>query len=63
MLYCIVKVKIRALDLDSSDNLSEATLKKFIESYHDQLEGLVLTGMRHVTDTFLNTVIPKLKVS
>ena len=54
--------EIRALDLDRSDNVSEAVIKKFIEDHHEILEGLVLTGMGQMTDMMFITVLPQTKV-
>jgi len=51
---------LRALDLDSSDNVSEDMLGKFLERFGGQLEGLALSGMGHVTDTLWNAFLPKL---
>jgi len=51
---------LRALDLDSSDNVSEDMLGKFLERFGGQLEGLALSGMGHVTDTLWNAYLPKL---
>jgi len=53
-------VSLKALDVDASDNLTEDTLMKFVERFGEQLEGLSLSGMAHVTDTFWNTVLIKL---
>jgi len=51
---------LRALDLDSSDNVSEDMLGKFLERFGGQLEGLALSGMGHVTDTLWNAYLPRL---
>jgi len=51
---------LRALDLDSSDNVSEDMLGKFLERFGGQLEGLALSGMGHVTDTLWNAYLPKI---
>jgi len=51
---------IKSLDLDSSDNITEDVLGKFLERYGSQLEGLALSGMGHVTDTLWNAYLPKL---
>ncbi|CAG7724472.1 unnamed protein product [Allacma fusca] len=50
-----------ALDVDSSDNLSEDALYKFICKYGPQLRGLVLSGMPHITDQLWGSVLPILK--
>lgn len=52
---------LRSLDLDSSDNLTEDMLGKFLERVGSQLEGLALSGMGHVTDTLWNQYLPKLR--
>jgi len=52
---------LRSLDLDSSDNLTEDMLGKFLERVGGQLEGLALSGMGHVTDTLWNQYLPKLR--
>ena len=51
---------LKSLDLDSSDNVTEEMLGKFLERYGTQLEGLGLSGMGHVTDTLWNAYLPKL---
>ena len=42
--------------------MSEGSIRKFIEMHQQQLEGLVLTGMGHVTDMLFITCLPKTKV-
>ena len=54
--------EIKSIDLDRSDNLSEAVIKKFIDQHHDKLEGLVLTGMGQISDMLFITELPKTKV-
>eukprot|EP00095_Tigriopus_kingsejongensis_P008392 maker-scaffold9_size846264-snap-gene-3.9 protein:Tk08392 transcript:maker-scaffold9_size846264-snap-gene-3.9-mRNA-1 annotation:"f-box lrr-repeat protein 2-like isoformx1" len=49
-----------ALDLDSSDNLTDDAIQVFIDAYGPQLIGLVLSGMPHVTDTLWLKALPKL---
>ena len=51
---------LKSLDLDSSDNVTEEMMGKFLERYGGQLEGLALSGMGHVTDTLWNAYLPKL---
>ena len=46
-----------------SDNVTEGSIRKFIETHQQQLEGLVLTGMGHVTDMLFITCLPKTKVT
>lgn len=47
-----------ALDLDSSDNLSEDAIYKFLSKHGHQLWGLGLSGMPHITDSLWQTVLP-----
>lgn len=47
-----------ALDLDSSDNLSDEILNKFITKYGSQIQALVLSGMPHITDQLWMSVLP-----
>ena len=39
-----------SLDLDSSDNISDEALNKFITRYGSQLHACILSGMTHITD-------------
>lgn len=39
-----------ALDLDSSDNLTDDGLNKFLTRHGSQLHALILSGMPHITD-------------
>jgi len=50
-----------ALDLDGSDNLTEDLLFKFLNKYGPQLQGLVLSGMVHITDQLWNSTLQKLR--
>ena len=54
--------EIRSLDLDRSDNLSEAVIRKFIDMHHLKLEGLVLAGMGQISDMLFITELNKTKV-
>ncbi|KAL1449611.1 hypothetical protein WDU94_002102, partial [Cyamophila willieti] len=47
-----------ALDLDSSDNLSDEALHKFLSRHGHQLLGLSLSGMPHITDQLWMSVLP-----
>ncbi|KAJ8979180.1 hypothetical protein NQ317_010940 [Molorchus minor] len=47
-----------ALDLDSSDNLSEEAIYKFLCKHGHQPWGLGLSGMTHITDSLWQTVLP-----
>ncbi|XP_063233378.1 F-box/LRR-repeat protein 2 isoform X3 [Bacillus rossius redtenbacheri] len=47
-----------ALDLDSSDNLTDDGLHKFLSRYGHQLWGLALSGMPHITDQLWQSVLP-----
>lgn len=49
---------LTALDLDSSDNLSDESLIKFIQRYGSQLQSCVLSGMSHITDQLWMTILP-----
>jgi hypothetical protein len=42
---------------------SEPVIRRFLETQHAKLQGVILTGMGHVTDTLLISTLPKLKVS
>ncbi|KAI5714177.1 hypothetical protein M8J76_012276 [Diaphorina citri] len=46
-----------ALDLDSSDNLSDEALQKFLSRHGHQLLGLSLSGMPHITDQLWMNVL------
>lgn len=46
-----------ALDLDSSDNLTDEALHKFLSRYGHQLLGLSLSGMPHITDQLWQSVL------
>ncbi|XP_017759230.1 PREDICTED: uncharacterized F-box/LRR-repeat protein C02F5.7 isoform X2 [Eufriesea mexicana] len=47
-----------ALALDSSDNLTDDALHKFLSKYGQQLYGLSLSGMPHITDQLWQSVLP-----
>lgn len=47
-----------ALDLDSSDNISDEGLLRFITRYGPQLQSCVLSGMTHITDQLWMTIFP-----
>lgn len=47
-----------ALDLDSSDNISDEGLLRFITRYGPQLQACVLSGMTHITDQLWMTIYP-----
>ncbi|XP_037028905.1 F-box/LRR-repeat protein fbxl-1 isoform X1 [Bradysia coprophila] len=47
-----------ALDLDSSDNLSDEALNKFLSRHGPQLNACVLSGMPHITDQLWMGVLP-----
>jgi hypothetical protein len=42
---------------------SEPMIRRFLESQQSKLQGVILTGMGHITDTLLISTLPKLKVS
>lgn len=47
-----------ALDLDSSDNLTDEALNKFLLRHGPQLNACVLSGMPHITDQLWMGVLP-----
>lgn len=47
-----------ALDLDSSDNITDDGLHKFLSRYGHQLWGIALSGMPHITDQLWQSVLP-----
>lgn len=49
------------LDLDSSDNISDEGLLKFILKYGAQLASCILSGMPHITDQLWMSILPVLK--
>lgn len=46
------------MDLDSSDNLTDDALYKFLSKHGHQLWGLCLSGMTHINDSLWQTVLP-----
>ncbi|PSN37261.1 hypothetical protein C0J52_24793 [Blattella germanica] len=42
-----------AIDLDSSDNLTDEALHKFLSRHGQQLWGIALSGMPHITDQLI----------
>lgn len=47
-----------ALDLDSSDNLTDDGLHKFLLRHGAQLHACILSGMPHITDQLWMSVLP-----
>lgn len=47
-----------AVDLDSSDNLSDDVLHKFLSRHGHQLWAISLSGMPHITDQLWQSVLP-----
>lgn len=47
-----------SLDLDSSDNLSDEALGKFLHRHGQQLSAICLSGMPHITDQLWMSVLP-----
>ncbi|XP_044011762.1 F-box/LRR-repeat protein 2 isoform X2 [Aphidius gifuensis] len=47
-----------ALDFDSSDNLTDDALHKFLSRHGHQLWGISLSGMPHITDQLWQSVLP-----
>lgn len=54
---------ITALDVDSSDNLSDEILNKFITRFGAQMQSCVLSGMAHITDQLWMAVLPNLSAA
>ncbi|XP_063703982.1 F-box/LRR-repeat protein fbxl-1 isoform X3 [Culicoides brevitarsis] len=52
---------LSCLDLDSSDNISDEYLSKFILKYGHQLASCILSGMPHITDQLWMSILPVLK--
>ncbi|KOB70948.1 Uncharacterized protein OBRU01_05730 [Operophtera brumata] len=46
-----------ALDLDSSDNITDEALHRFLSRHGSQLWGLVMSGMPHITDQLWQSVL------
>ncbi|KAG7297347.1 hypothetical protein JYU34_019318 [Plutella xylostella] len=46
-----------ALDVDSSDNITDEALHRFLSRHGSQLWGLVLSGMTHITDQLWQSVL------
>lgn len=44
--------------MDSSDNLTDDALYKFLSKHGQQLYGLALSGMTHITDSLWQSVLP-----
>ena len=49
-----------ALDLDRSDNISEEMIYRFISRFGQQLRGLILSGIPHITDQIWTSIMPVL---
>lgn len=47
-----------ALDLDSSDNLTDDGIHKFLQRHGSQLHACILSGMPHITDQLWMSVLP-----
>lgn len=50
-----------ALDIDSSDNVSDDGLHKFLSRHGNQLSACILSGMPHITDQLWMSVLPVLQ--
>lgn len=46
-----------ALDLDSSDNITDDGLQKFLSRHGSQLHACILSGMPHITDQLWMAVL------
>lgn len=49
---------LMALDLDSSDSLTDDGLHKFLQRHGPQLHACLLSGMPHITDQLWMSVLP-----
>lgn len=49
-----------SLDLDSSDNITDDGLTKFVQRYGAQLSACCLSGMPHITDQLWMGILPVL---
>ncbi|XP_036322759.1 F-box/LRR-repeat protein fbxl-1 isoform X2 [Rhagoletis pomonella] len=49
-----------SLDLDSSDNISDEALQKFLMRHGQQLAACCLSGMPHITDQLWMSILPVL---
>lgn len=49
-----------SLDLDSSDNITDDALQKFLTRHGQQLAACCLSGMPHITDQLWMSVLPVL---
>lgn len=47
-----------ALDLDSSDNISDEGVLKFFTRYGPQMQACILSGMTHITDQLWMNIFP-----
>ena len=49
---------LMSLDLDSSDNITDDGLHKFLTRHGPQLHACILSGMPHITDQLWMSVLP-----
>lgn len=49
-----------SLDLDSSDNITDDALQKFLLRLGPQLSACCLSGMPHITDQLWMSILPVL---
>jgi hypothetical protein len=49
---------LTSLDLDSSDNLSDEILNKFVTRFGSQMLSCSLSGMSHITDQLWMSILP-----
>lgn len=47
-----------ALDLDSSDNITDDGLHKYLSRHGAQLHACILSGMPHITDQLWMSILP-----
>ncbi|EDV92686.1 F-box/LRR-repeat protein fbxl-1 isoform X2 [Drosophila grimshawi] len=51
---------LTSLDLDSSDNITDEGLLKFLQRYGHQMSACCLSGMPHITDQLWMSILPVL---
>lgn len=47
-----------SLDLDSSDNITDDGINKFLQRHGSQLHACILSGMPHITDQLWMSILP-----
>lgn len=51
---------LNSLDLDSSDNITDEGMLKFLQRHGHQLSACCLSGMPHITDQLWMSILPML---